>query len=362
MLDNKVYFHILMPLIGLFQLTKKTFYISKYTLPLAALGGYSLLHSLVLKEYYSMMRSIQLIGIFGFFGYCLKSLTKEDFLSISKKIILLSILYIPIEFFFSSNIRYFWRNIGVISIHFVRLHGFLGNSSFTGALLSGLMLIFLHSKQRVYFLTCILLIYLTASRGAMLVVFLTPIFYYLAKLRPLKSILLVFSSILIIASPFSTVVLRGLLNNESIEYLDFLSTSRLFINQIYLDKFKRNKLGFGYRSQARLKISDEEIMHFKSKLSDRGIIDFSLKDNKTVDYLQYIRTWKRNGYEEHNIFLETLIVLGIPGYALLSIFFAIVVFNTLSYFVILSFMPFLFINGLHEFIFYFSLAYFIKYR
>ncbi|MCY4523542.1 MAG: hypothetical protein OXB84_02260, partial [Halobacteriovoraceae bacterium] len=98
------------------------------------------MHSLILKENHSLIRSIQLIGIFGFFGHCLARLTREDFLSISKKIIHLSIIYMAVEFFFSSEVQYYWRDMGIIKIPFVRLHGFLGNSNYTAALFSGLML------------------------------------------------------------------------------------------------------------------------------------------------------------------------------------------------------------------------------
>ena len=358
-LNYKIYCHVLMPVIGVFQLTRKSFYTNIFTLPLAVLGGFSLIHSFVLQEYYSVIRSIQLIGMFGFFGYCLENLSKEDFLSISKKIILLSIFYIPIELLFSEKIGYRWVDIGITNIRFVKIDGLLGNSSYSGALFLGLMLIFMHSKKVLYFFVSILLIYLTASRGAILTVILTPIFYYISKFKTINTIVLNLSLILIMASPFSTVILKNLLNNEHMKCLDYLSTGRFYLQKIYLDKFDKNKFGFGYRNKARKDITNENISHFRSKNTDYS--NEILCNGKKVDFLKYTKYWNSKELEEHNILLEVLLGLGIPGYVFLSVFFAVILYYTSSYYLILALIPFVFINGLHEFILYFSFAYAIKF-
>ena len=326
-LQLPIYFNIIMPIIGLWQfLQMRT--IPKIYLVLFAMLFINLIPTLYFNNSASYIRLTQLFFILFFSIYMIKHLDLNDYSRIFKTIIFLSPIFFLLEFITIGDAG--TRDFFGISL--TRLTGITGEFNFTAGLLSGICLFFMIGKRYPLAIFAALQIFATAGRGAFLplVIFTGLVIVKRLFNRGLALTISFFLLMLMFLYPLFLLKIHHLLDFDTAVKINFYSSLRYQLHLGYAQIGLEYPLGVGYFN---------------------GV--------KTLPEYTDLFGWRpqENILEQHNLFLQVFSEFGWIGYGLFIIFLLSIV--RYAYFIsdrilfgFVSFLSmFLFLNGLHEFIF-----------
>ena len=342
-LKQKTYLNLLMPLLGGFYFVKHRKIFPIYY-PFVLIFLIAMISSLALGQWMSVVRCIQTILMVGFSHFLLHYLEKKDYFLILRNILIIFSLMFIYELIFTGP--------AVVSKPIIfgftlpRYVGAVGESNFSGMVLSGIGLLYLVEKKYWLLLWTSIMLLLTASRGAWGAVLLgllllgEPLFSDKGWRITCKSILW-----LLFLLPFLLFAVELLFPDQWKMTLNTLSSHRYAIQLTYIKMAISYPFGTGFYN------SFEKFTQYfpeSSSIVQNGL--FNLKGNP----------------HQHNLYLQTLSELGIWGYCLLFLFLknilntALTVNRRLAFAFLCLLIGFTTLNAFSEFIFYFYFAYILR--
>ena len=312
--------NILMPLIGLADILKSRM-VNIEIIPILILPLISFIQFLFHKDFYSLIKTIQLAFNIFFFNFLIKTLKKNHISKILQYSLIISIASIMINMIAEQRVPSIKSFLG-FSIDF-RYMGLTGEPNYSAIFSFFIFLISISIKKYKISIFSLIPILFNGSRAVYLAIFIFVTYKTLEKTLPKKSLkyIVIFNLILLPALPFIT---KSLYENTSTKNKNFLmhkSSHRIPYQNLYIQKFLNKPFGFGYyRSKKQVKANEVPKYSFK-------IID------------------------QHNTYLQILTEFGIIGFLAFSFFiYKLFSFFTISKQIILiSFLnAFYFVNGLNE--------------
>jgi hypothetical protein len=339
------YFHLFMPLVGgIYYLIERK--INKFYLPFYFLVIYGAFLSLIYKDLSSGIRCLQLFLLLGFSNYLLAFFKQEDFERLARIVIVTSAFYIIFEAYFVGFIAF--KDMGLnLNIILPRYLGIIGESNFTSVMLVGLSFFALVKKQKAYALLGIVSLFPLCSRVAIVMVLMG--FFFILLQKYMRNHFNKFLTIIFLCLFLSPLIFSGLeliLTDDLKLLLNKILSGRYVINLSYIEMLKDYPLGVGYfRSPTLFKYYSE----VGSTLLTDGLIHYGFFK-----------------YQPHNLLLQVLSEFGFIGYALFFWFnwrllnLITLAKSNLGIPFIIILIGFTTLNGLSEFILYFTYAWIIK--
>ena len=342
-------FNLIFPLFGIFG------WHSVRKIPIAIIPLVLLIvwGAILLPFFPSMESSVRLIQFFliiGGFKFMLQRFTKKDFLLIANMILGMSLVLNFTQSFITdgqSVRKVFWG----FDYVFTRYSGINGEANYTAFLLFGLSLFYFYEKKYFGAVLAIMASMLTFSRMFYIGVILYLVSMLIGAFNLKVQRFISFCSLfLIIALPFISYSFKYAAHNkQNLAFLDYstvksieenmeaTSSGRSRAYSRYVSLFFKYPLGVGYYNAMR-----------KSK---------TLKSTLGISQ-------RTSRLQEHSIYLQIITSFGVVGILLFAFFLIRIMSLLKTSSGIASFFSLCFccafINGTHEFIFYFLTAYLIQ--
>lgn len=304
--------NIIYPLLGLISIYKDR-KISKEIIPMLGLCVIGVILGLYYKDFTSIVRVIQLLGIVLAGNYLVNN--KIDVKVFARSVLTMSLLVLCYDLIRNEPLIHHYFGQGI-----PRYKGIIREYNFSGALYFTLFVAFERLKLKKEVCLSLLLLFSTFSRGAMVCLALYPIMMFLLNtVSKVKYIVLAG----VVVAPFLVFSINSF-NKPLYNKLDKLSSYRFSIQKRSFEEVVKKPIGVGY-------FRGREILHKAIK-------------NEKVPF---------DASEPHNIFIQVIYEFGFLGFALfITSMFMFLKRAREPLPLIMGVILFSNLNGLHELAFY----------
>lgn len=347
-IGHKFPLHAFMPLVGYWHVVRERA-VNRLLWPLLSLFGVGIFLSLFHGHYLGVARCLQTMGIILLADFLVLNFKQSDFIVMARSILILSLVYLAVEYAFL-GIPY--RKMILPGVKWIRFSGLVGESNFSAICIA---LLTVHSlffdKKKYYVLIGLISLVLFASRIAIILFLLGAFGIFIHRFLKKLGKLSVYSlGAIPFFFPLFIFMIESFATDKVKLLVEKIVNGRYVINACYLKMFFENPLGVGY-------------FRGRSMYKHYGLKGSSLIEN---GLFRYPGNFAWTEYEHHNLFMQTLSELGFWGYGLL-IFFVWQIFRRYQEELFLSFYLFAItlvgfssLNGYNEYILYFMIAFLLK--
>lgn len=344
----KVPFHAMMPVVGYFHLAVEK-RVHRQLWPLLGIFLYGIVLSIFYGHYVGIARCLQAIGLILMSDYMLSKFKLEDFIKVSRAMLILSLVYLLFEYMILGIPHY---KVILPGIKIFRFNGLVGESNFSAICIAlAMLLTLLYDKKKYFVFLGLISLILFASRIAFILFILGALGLLINRFAKKlgKWLVILFASIPFLF-PLFIWTIESFFSDRIKLLVEKIVNGRYVINACFLKMFFDNPLGVGYfRGRSMYK-------HYGKKGST--LIENGL--------FRYAGDFAWTEYEHHNLFMQTLSELGIIGYSLLAYFIYQLIKryderHFLAFYIFsLTFVGFSSLNGYNEFILYFMIAFLLS--